>query len=166
MRGRPKAELVLSESEREQLHAWSGRRKTAQALALRSRIVLGCASGTSNKVVVDTLGVTPQTATKWRARFLKQRLDGLLDAPRPSAPRTIDDARVDAPIAKTLERQPTKATHWSTRTMARESGLSQTAVSGVVAWRKAGPRFPLYPCAMRAQPYNERSSGVQRPTCG
>jgi len=74
MRGRPKAELVLSESEREQLQAWSRRRKTAQALALRSRIVLSCASGTSNKVVAETLGVTPQTVTKWRARFLKQRL--------------------------------------------------------------------------------------------
>src|SRR5471032_3334838 len=136
MRGRPKAELVLSESEREQLQAWSRRRKTAQALALRSRIVLSCASGTSNKVVADTLDVTPQTVTKWRARFLKQRLDGLLDAPRPGAPRTIDDARVDALIAKTLEEQPTKATHWSTRTMARESGLSQTAVSRI--WRAFG----------------------------
>jgi len=136
MRGRPKAELVLSESEREQLQAWSRRRKTAQALALRSRIVLSCASGTSNKVVAETLGVTPQTVTKWRARFLKQRLDGLLDAPRPGAPRTIDDARVDALIAKTLEEQPTKATHWSTRTMPRESGLSQTAVSRI--WRAFG----------------------------
>jgi transposase len=134
MRGRPKAEL--SEAEREQLQAWSRRRKTAQALALRSRIVLGCASGTSNKVVAATLGVTPQTVTKWRARFLKQRLDGLLDAPRPGAPRTIDDARVDALIAKTLEERPTKATHWSTRTMARESGLSQTAVSRI--WRAFG----------------------------
>jgi transposase len=136
MRGRPKAELMLSEAEREQLQAWSRRRKTAQALALRSRIVLGCASGTSNKVVAATLGVTPQTVTKWRARFLKQRLDGLLDAPRPGAPRTIDDARVDALIAKTLEERPTKATHWSTRTMARESGLSQTAVSRI--WRAFG----------------------------
>jgi transposase len=136
MRGRPKAEVVLSESEREQLQAWSRRRKTAQALALRSRIVLGCASGTSNKVVAATLGITPQTVTKWRARFLKQRLDGLLDAPRPGAPRTIDDARVDALIAKTLEEQPSKATHWSTRTMARESGLSQTAVSRI--WRAFG----------------------------
>jgi transposase len=136
MRGRPKAEVVLSESEREQLQAWSRRRKTAQALALRSRIVLGCASGTSNKVVAATLGITPQTVTKWRARFLKQRLDGLLDAPRPGAPRTIDDARVDALIAKTLEERPTKATHWSTRTMARESGLSQTAVSRI--WRAFG----------------------------
>jgi hypothetical protein len=99
MRGRPKAELVLSEAEREQLQAWSRRRKTARALALCSRIVLSCTSGTSNKVVAGTLGVTPQTVTKWRARFLKQRLDGLLDAPRAGAPRTIDDARVDALIA-------------------------------------------------------------------
>src|SRR5476651_301956 len=136
MRGRPKAELMLSESKREQLQAWSRRRKTAQALALRSRIVLSCASGTSNKVVAETLGVTPQTVTKWRARFVEQRLDGLLDAPRPGAPRTIDDSRVDAVVAKTLESVPSGATHWSTRSMARDAGLSQTAVSRI--WRAFG----------------------------
>ena len=125
MAGRPKAELVLNETEREQLQAWARRRKTAQALAQRSRIVLACAAGSRNQRVASEVGVTPQTVSKWRNRFAQKRLDGLLDAPRPGAPRTIDDVRVDALIAKTLEEQPADATHWSTRTMARASGLSQ-----------------------------------------
>ena len=136
MRGRPKAELVLSESEREQLMALTLRRKTAQALALRARIVLACADGVDNKAVAARQRVTPQTVSKWRARFVEQRLDGLLDAPRPGAPRSIDDARVDAVIAKTLESVPTGATHWSTRSMAREMDVSQTAVSRI--WRAFG----------------------------
>src|SRR5678816_3526983 len=113
MKGRPKAQLVLSESEREQLTALTLRRKTAQALALRARIVLACAEGVDNKVVASRQRVTQQTVSKWRARFVEHRLDGLLDAPRPGAPRTIDDARVDAVIAKTLESVPDGATHWS-----------------------------------------------------
>lgn len=136
MKGRPKAELILSTTEREQLQAWSRRRKTAQALAQRSRIVLACAAGAENRTVAFQLGVTPQTVSKWRARYLKLRLEGLVDAPRPGAPRTIDDARVDAVIAKTLESQPRNATHWSTRTMANEMSLSQTAVSRI--WRAFG----------------------------
>jgi transposase len=112
------------------------RRKTAQALALRARIVLSCADGVDNKVVAARQRVTPQTVSKWRARYVEHRLDGLLDAPRPGAPRTIDDARVDAVIAKTLESMPAGATHWSTRSMAREAGLSQTAVSRI--WRAFG----------------------------
>lgn len=131
MRGRPKAELVLSESERERLVAWTRRRKTAQALALRARIVLACAEGMENKVVAARQRVTQQTVSKWRARFVEQRLDGLLDAPRPGAPRSIDDARVDAVIAKTLESVPTGATHWSTRSMAHAMAVSQTAVSRI-----------------------------------
>jgi len=133
MRGRPKAQLVLSESEREQLMALTLRRKTAQAQALRARIVLACAEGLDNKTVAARQKVTPQTVCKWRARFVEQRLDGLLDAPRPGAPRSIDDARVDAVIAKTLESVPAGATHWSTRAMAREMDVSQTAVSRI--WR-------------------------------
>lgn len=134
--GRPKAELVLQESEREQLQVWARRGKTAQALALRSRIVLACSDGTDNNAVAVKLAVTRQTVCKWRGRFLKERLDGLRDAPRSGAPRTIDDARVEAVIAKTLESQPKNATHWSTRTMAREAKLSQTAVSRI--WRAFG----------------------------
>lgn len=136
MSGRPKAELVLSEAEREQLTALTMRRKTAQAAALRARIVLACAAGIDNKTVAAKLRVTQQTVSKWRARYVAHRLDGLLDAPRPGAPRTIDDTCVDAVIAKTLESVPTGATHWSTRTMAREMELSQTAVSRI--WRAFG----------------------------
>jgi transposase len=136
MRGRPKAQLVLTEDEREQLTALTLRRKTAQALALRARIVLACADGVDNKIVASRQRVTPQTVSKWRARFVEHRLDGLLDAPRPGAPRTIEDTQVDAVIAKTLETIPEGATHWSTRMMAREAGLSQTAVSRI--WRAFG----------------------------
>ncbi len=136
MRGRPKAQLVLSQSDHEQLIALTMRRKTAQALALRARIVLACAEGVDNKMVATRQRVTPQTVSKWRARFVEHRLDGLLDAPRPGAPRSIEDAHVDAVIAKTLESVPAGATHWSTRRMAREAGLSQTAVSRI--WRAFG----------------------------
>lgn len=103
MRGRPKAQLVLSDAEREQLTALTLRRKTAQARALRARIVLDCADGMENKAVAVRQRVTPQTVSKWRARFVEHRLDGLLDAPRPGAPRSFDNARVDAVIARTLE---------------------------------------------------------------
>ena len=134
MSGRPKSTLVLTDAEREQLKALTLRRKTA--LAMQARIVLACADGQDNKVVAARQYVTPQMVSKWRARFVEYRLDGLLDAPRSGAPRTIDDARVDAVIAKTLESVPRGATHWSTRTMASASGLSQTAVSRI--WRAFG----------------------------
>ena len=136
MRGRPKALLILSEAEREQLTALTMRRKTAQALALRARIVLACAEGIDNKTVAARQRVTSHTVSKWRSRFINHRLDGLLDAPRPGAPRTIEDAQVEAVVARTLESVPTGATHWSTRTMAREMGMSQTAVLRI--WRAFG----------------------------
>ena len=136
MGGRPKAQVVLNEMEREQLAAWARRRKTAQALAMRSQVVLFCADGRDNKEVATQLRVTPQTVSKWRNRFAEQRLDGLLDAPRPGTPRTIVDAQVDAVIARTLESVPKNATHWSTRNMAREMGMSQTAVTRI--WRAFG----------------------------
>lgn len=136
MGARPKAQIVLIDSEREQLLAWSRRRKTAQALAMRSQVVLACAEGMDNKAVAARLRVTPQTVSKWRNRFAEQRVDGLLDAPRSGAPRTIKDAQVDAVVARTLESVPKNATHWSTRGMAREMGMSQTAVSRI--WRAFG----------------------------
>ena len=136
MAGRPKTQVVLSEAEREQLQAWARRRKTAQALALRSQIVLHCAAEVQNQDVASRLRITPQTVSKWRHRFVQRRLDGLLDAPRPGAPRTIDDARIDQVIAMTLEQRPSNATHWSTRSMAQVSGLTQTAVSRI--WRAFG----------------------------
>ena len=136
MSARPKTPLVLSSTEREQLIALTKRRKTAQALALRARIVLACAEGLDNKVVAARLRVTQQTVSKWRGRFVELRMEGLWDAPRPGAPRTIEDERVDAVIAKTLESVPVGATHWSTRTMAHAMGMSQTAVSRI--WRAFG----------------------------
>jgi transposase len=136
MSGRPKPPLVLSSAEQEQLLAFTRRRKTAQALALRARIVLACAQGMDNKVVAARQRVTQQTVSKWRTRFLEQRLDGLLDAPRSGAPRSINDSRIDAVIAKTLECVPANATHWSTRSMARAMQVSQTAVARI--WRAFG----------------------------
>jgi transposase len=112
------------------------RRKTAQALALRARIVLACAEGIDNRTVATRQRVTSHTVSKWRSRFINHRVDGLLDAPRPGAPRTIDDSQVDALIARTLESVPTAATYWSTSTMALEMGLSQTAVTRI--WRAFG----------------------------
>lgn len=134
--GRPKADLQLTDNEREELQALCRRQKTAQALSQRARIVLDCADGCDNKLVAVRQRVTPQTVCKWRARYVERRLEGLLDAPRSGAPRTIDDERVDAVIAKTLESVPASATHWSTRLMAQETGLSQTAVSRI--WRAFG----------------------------
>ncbi len=131
--GRPKAELSVTEAERETLEWWARRRKTAQGLALRARIVLQCADGVSNSDVAKLLQMSRPTVGKWRARFVEQRLDGLLDEARPGAPRKIGDVEVEAVIAKTLESTPRGATHWSTRAMAREVGLTQTAVSRI--WR-------------------------------
>ena len=136
MRGRPKAELKLTAAERQQLQAWTRRRKTAQALALRSRIVLACANGRDNRTVADELAVTPQTVSKWRGRFVRERLDGLTDAPRPGAPRTVQDADVETVITRTLETKPKDATHWSTRAMAQQTGLSQSTISRI--WRAFG----------------------------
>ena len=131
--GRPKAQLNLNEEEREQLERWSKRPKTAQALALRARIILGCADGDSNDEVAQRLRITAQTVGKWRGRFLSRRVEGLLDEPRVGAPRKISDADVERVLTLTLESTPQNATHWSTRTMAEASGLTQTAVSRV--WR-------------------------------
>lgn len=135
-RGRPLPELVLSESENNQLVEWTRRHKTSQALALRSRIVLACAQKESNTEVAHRLRITKQTVGKWRARFAQRRLDGLLDEPRPGTPRTLGDARVERLIATTLNELPRDATHWSTRAMARKLKLSQSTVSRV--WRAFG----------------------------
>ena len=131
--GRPKAELVVSDSERVTLEQWVRRRKSAQALALRARIVLQCAEGRSNQDVAGRLRVTGQMVGKWRARFVDRRVDGLLDEPRPGAPRSVHDAQIEAVLTTTLEHTPRDATHWSTRAMASESGLSQSTISRI--WR-------------------------------
>jgi transposase len=135
--GRPKAPLVLTGEERQVLQQWARRAKTAQALALRSKIVLACAEGTANREVAARFSVTPQMVGKWRARFVERRLEGLSDEPRPGQPRKITDAKVEEVIVKTLEQAPPGAdTHWSTRSMAAATGLNQTAVSRI--WRAFG----------------------------
>jgi transposase len=126
----------LSTVENSQLVEWTRRSKTAQALALRARIVLGCARGTSNGEVARVLRVTPQTVGKWRSRFVARRLEGLLDEPRPGTPRKLSDAQVERVIVNTLNQRPRDATHWSTRSLARKLGLSQSSVSRV--WRAFG----------------------------
>lgn len=131
--GRPTKPIVLSEEERAKLQEWARRPKTAQRLALRARIVLGCAEGIENRKVARQLRITDQTVCKWRERFRKARLEGLADEPRPGAPRQITDAEVEALITRTLETVPAQGTHWSTRTIAQASGLSQSAVSRI--WR-------------------------------
>jgi transposase len=135
-RGRPKAPLELSDEERGQLESWARRRTSAQALALRSRIVLACAEGASNAAVAAAERVSAQTVGKWRRRFVADRLDGLVDEPRSGRPRTIVDAQVEDVLVRTLESQPKNATHWSTRSMAAESGLSREAVGRI--WRAFG----------------------------
>jgi transposase len=130
------APLVLSETERRTLENWVKRRKTAQGLALRARIVLACAEGRSNTAVSARLGVSRVTVTKWRARFLASRLDGLADEPRPGVPRTITDAQVEEVVVRTLEEVPDGATHWSKRELARQAGISATSVHRI--WRSFG----------------------------
>ena len=128
--------VVLSDDERETLERWARRPKSAQALALRCRIVLECAKGGHNTEVAARLGIHDDTVGNWRRRFLADRLAGLHDEPRPGAPRTIDDDAVEAVIVKTLEETPTDATHWSTRSMAKATGMSQSAISRI--WRAFG----------------------------
>jgi transposase len=136
-RGRPKAPLVLTDDERQTLQRWSRRAKSSQALALRCKIVLACAEGQTNQAVADQLGIWPQTVAKWRGRFVRGRLEGLSDEPRPGRPRTITDTQVEQVITKTLEEPPPNHdSHWSTRSMARATGMSQTAISRI--WRAFG----------------------------
>jgi transposase len=133
----PQAVLVtLSDAERCTLEGWTRRRSSAQGLALRARIVLGAAAGLSNTELAERLGLTRMTVAKWRGRFVRGRVDGLLDEARPGRPRTIGDEKVEEVIARTLESTPKDATHWSTRSMAAEVGLSQTAISRI--WRAFG----------------------------
>ena len=131
--GRPIPELVLTPEEQQTLERWARRPKSAQALAQRARLVLACAQGKSNTVVSREMKWTQQTVGKWRSRFMARRLDGLLDEPRPGAPREISDAAVERVLTLTLESTPRDATHWSTRLMARRCGMSQSAVSRI--WR-------------------------------
>jgi transposase len=130
------APVELSDDERAQLESWTRRRTSAQALALRSRIVLLAADGLRNTEIAAELGIHRNAAGKWRARFLEHRLDGLTDEPRPGRPRTISDEQVEEVVIKTLETTPKDATHWSTRSLAKEVGLTQSAVQRI--WRAFG----------------------------
>ena len=121
-------DVALSDDERSRLEAWSKRPRTAQALALRSRIVLGAADGLSNLEIAERERVSRPTVTKWRNRFAERRLEGLLDEPRPGRPRTITDEQVERIVTTTLESTPKDATHWSTRSLAAHLGVSQDAV--------------------------------------
>src|SRR5262245_15647244 len=141
--------VLLSDEEREQLQAWARRRKSAQALAQRSRIVLAAGEGLNNTEIAERLGIHRGMAAKWRARFVRDRLDGLVDEPRPGRPRTIDDAQVEEVIVRTLETTPKDATHWSTRSLAAELGLSQSAVSRI--W-----------CAFGLQPHRSETWKLSR----
>ena len=132
-RGPGAPRIVLSAEEAAELQRWLRRPKTGQALALRARIVFASAEGKTNRAVAAAVGATRETVGKWRGRFARDRLDGLLDEPRPGAPRKISDEDVERVLTMTLESQPRAATHWSTRSMAEVSGMSQSAVSRI--WR-------------------------------
>src|SRR5271163_5331302 len=131
--GRPLVPLSLTAQQRRQLQSWALRPKTAQALAMRSRIVLQAADGLGNTEIARKQGCSLPTAGKWRQRFIDFGLDGLLDEPRPGTPRKLSDKQVERVLTRTLESQPQAATHWSTRDMAKACGLSQSSISRI--WR-------------------------------
>lgn len=126
--GRPKAPLVLGDEQRATLEGWSRRTASANGLARRARIVLVSATGSSNLAVAERVGVSPQTVGKWRRRFIEAGVGGLLDEPRPGAPRTVSDEDVERVIVATLESAPADASHWSTRSMAAHTGLSASTI--------------------------------------
>src|SRR5436309_9987380 len=131
--------IEVTDEERGRLEAWSRRRNTAQALALRSRIVLAAADGAANYEIAERLGISRPTVTKWRNRFAERRLDGLLDEPRPGRPRTVTDEQVESIVTTTLESTPKDATQWSTRSLAAHLGGSQDAVG------RTWPAYGLQP---------------------
>ena len=135
--GRPTVEIILSAEERTTLERWARRHSSSQMLALRSKIVLACAAGGATQAeIAAELGCNPVTVSKWRNRFAEGRLDGLVDAPRPGAARTIGDDVIEAIVVETLESAPPDATHWSTRSLAARHGISHTTVREI--WRAFG----------------------------
>ena len=134
--GRPKVALILTDDERMQLDSLAHRSRTAPHLARRARIILTCAEGVDNKVVAKRLRMSQVTVCKWRGRFIRARLDGLYDESRPGAPRRVTDAQVEQVIVRTLEATPRGETHWSSRGMAKASGLGRTTIQQI--WRAFG----------------------------
>jgi transposase len=129
-------QITLSGDERKTLQRWARRHSSSQALALRCRIVLACAEDRTNTDIAADLCVNQVTVSKWRRRFAADRLDGLVDAPRPGAARTIGDDVVEAVVVDTLETTPPNATHWATRGLAAKHGISRQTVSEI--WRAFG----------------------------
>lgn len=134
--GRPVSKITLSDEERSKLVDLARRRKTSQAVALRAQIVLACAEGLNNGQVAKKFRLSLPTVGKWRRRFAQDRLAGMADAPRPGQPRKITDAKVEEVVTRTLESVPKDATQWSTRSMAKASGLTQNAILRI--WRAFG----------------------------
>jgi transposase len=134
--GRPKQALILSDEERDRLQSLAHRARSQPLLARRARLVLACAEGLDNKTVARKMRASLGMVGKWRSRFLKARLEGLYDEPRPGAPRKVSDAQVEQVVIQTLESTPRGQTHWSTRGLAKASGLSRMTVSRI--WRAFG----------------------------
>ena len=137
-RGRPKAPVVVTDEDRVVLERWSKRPKTPMSVAQRARIVLLAADGLTNNAVAERVGVNQATVVKWRKRYLAGGVDGLIDEPRPGAPRKITDAAVEEVVVRTLEETPTDATHWSTRDLAKRVGMSASSVGRI--WQAFGLR--------------------------
>jgi transposase len=134
--GRPKQALILTDEERDRLQSLAHRARSQSMLARRARVVLACAEGLDNKTVARKMRVSLGMVGKWRARFLQARLEGLYDEPRPGAPRTVSDVQVEQVVIRTLESTPRGETHWSTRGMAKATGLSRMTISRI--WRAFG----------------------------
>jgi len=132
--GRPKVALILTDDERVRLDSLAHRSRTAPHLARRTRIILACAEGHDNTRVAKRLRVSQTTVCKWRGRIVRERLDGLYDEPRPGAPRRVTDEQVEDVVVRTLEAAPRGATHWSSRGMAKASGLGQGGRRRAPAW--------------------------------
>ncbi|MDH5237935.1 MAG: helix-turn-helix domain-containing protein [Acidimicrobiia bacterium] len=149
----------MSAAERRQLESWARRHSSAQSLALRCRIILACADAElSRQQIADRVGCNPATVTKWRNRFARERLDGLVDEPRPGAARTISDEVVEAVVIDTLETTPKDATHWSTRSLAAKHGISHQTVAeiwkafGLQPWRQDESKISPDPPTHRQDP--------------
>jgi transposase len=134
--GRPKRPLILTEEEHDRLQSLAHRARSQPALARRARVVLACAQGLAKQSVAKKLRCSLGMVGKWRSRFLRTRLEGLYDEPRPGTPRKVTDAQIEQIVIQTLESTPRAQTHWSTRGLAQATGLSRMTISRI--WRAFG----------------------------